>query len=786
MIKPIYKYTLKTLSWLIAIAILWFLSNQLLSNIAQFQPTAVFRFRPLIASLAILGLLAAILWWGIVWYRLIPAKERHKITVLQAIQIHLYSWLARYIPGKIAMLIGKVQASHKIGLSKRATLLSTAYEQLLQIASAVIVGSLLIGVAWYQNYGNLWAPSLMLFITFISIIGLHPRIFYPVANTILQKLGRQKLDQQLLPNFKSILSITSLYIIGQIINGISFFLLIKAVYPIMNQSILLVIGSYSLAGVIGIMAIIVPSGLGVKEGVITALLSTIIPTPIAIQLAILSRIVTILVDILLALILSLQWLLKQQHTQIWIERIIYSLGAIFLISLPLVYTGSYIDEYWHIFAGQDIIQTGKLAEIYTTGAYIRGSYVSIITGIIQNIIPNSLYAIKLIPISLSIIIWALWWQIAQKLIPNNPKFRIILFLLWISSPWLIVNHSYIRIYIFYELMIALAIWIALQIQNQSNKIWYLVSTLTTILYIAFAHYSFDHGAYLVLLFWLILISYQFITKANLQPSIKYKQIALSIIILISLSTKFVRRLITQLLTLDIEYGTPVSHIEFFIQSNTIISILIIIGLIIALFSKARIIAIPTIIIFSLHLLLPIEAQLIRTIFYILPSLYFFATLTLDKIIPDKPNPIITLISIITLAIIIQQTYPTQYWQAPQIPGEINYIDYQKAYTYIKQNCQDKPILETSPTPYLGQFYDIEAIPVITKIDRLQTDTLFYQDQGQWYVNYNQKPIITQINQVPDQYCWIQRQPSLGNYLETQNQPEKTQAIRLQQIQILIK
>jgi hypothetical protein len=786
MIKNIYKYIFKILSWLIAIAIIWFLGNQLLVNIDQFQPTAIFRFRPLIASLSVLGFIIAIIWWGIVWYILIPSKERHKVSFIQAIQIHLYAWLARYIPGKVAMLVGKVQASRKFGISKRATLFSTAYEQLLQIASAVIIGTLLVGLAWYEITGSIWGLVIMLTITTISIIRLHPKIFYPLANTILQKLGRQTLDPQLLHTFPKILSITSLYIIGQIINGVSFFLLIKAVYPIMNQSLVYIIGSYSLAGVIGIMAIVVPSGLGVKEGVLTALLSQLAPLPIAIQLSILTRIVSTLIDAIIAIILAINWLAQKHNLYIWLERSLYALGAVFLISLPLVYTGSYIDEYWHIFAGQDIIQTGKLAEIYTSGAYLRGSYASIITGIIQNIIPNSIYALKLIPISISILSWILWFKISQKLIPNNPIFRIIFFLLWISSPWLIVNHTYIRMYVFYELMIALAIWIALQIQNKSNKIWYIVTTLTIIIYTIFAYISFDNGAYLVLLFWLILVAYQFIAKPNLYPKRQYRQLSLLVLTIISLSIPFVQRLITQLFTLDVQYGTDISLIQFFNEQNTIISIFIIIGLIIGLYSQFRIIAIATIAIFSLHLLLPIEAQLIRTIFYLLPSLYFFAALSLSKIIPTQTKPIITIAIIVTLGIIIQQTYPPQYWQGPNIPGEINYIDYKKAYNYVQDNCQNKTILETSPTPYLGQFYGVEVKPVINNIEWLEQDRLFYQEQDQWYVNYNQQALITNTNKIPEKYCWIQRQPSLGNYLKSENIPAPQDIVNLQQIQILIK
>ena len=764
------KRILHGIIWIAVIAVLFFLTRRAFFTAGQVELEAFLRFRPTLFLVSAIGFLSAILWWGIVWYLLLPKKERNKISLLKALNIHLYAWLARYIPGKVAMILGKVQAGMQAGLSKRAVIISTGYEQLLQIASGVIVGSLLVGLAWFEVYGSVWGLAAMLGVSIVAILGLHPRIFYPVVNTTLIKLKRDPLDHTSIRSFSVLLKIVGLYSVGQIINGVSFFLLVKAVYPVMNESLFLLAGSYSLAGVIGILALIVPSGLGVREGVITALLSSILPISVAAQLAILARLVSIGVDGILGLILGGRWLSRKKFAVHWLEGIIYSLGAVFLLVLPLIYTGSYIDEYWHIFAGKDLFQTGSLAEIYTTGPYIRGSYVSVLTGIIQALVPGSLYTLKLIPIFVSFGIWVLWWDISRKLVPNNPWFRIVFFILWISSPWLILNHTYIRMYVFYELMLALAIWTTIRLWNVSTWKWYLYAGFLIIGYVGFLYLSFDLGGYMVLLSLLLGLGTTVFFKKDLPINKHWRQAGIILVIIIGMFTPFVQNKIQKLVSLDLKHGADSSYIEFFTQQQGLYLIIFAgAGVLFSLisFPKIRILAGGFLIMIGLHLLLPAEAQLTRSITYLMPVIYFFASLGLVGQLSTKSHLEIfgrTLFVVAFGFLLIVDSYPPNYWEGPYMYGEISYNDYAKAYNYVTNNCQDKPVFESSPTPYLGEFYGIEATPIVTRITWLETDTIFYEFEGEWYVNYNDTQVVTNLDKLPESYCWIRRSGSLANYL----------------------
>lgn len=54
--------------------------------------------------------------------------------------------------------------------------------------------------------------------------------------------------------------------------------------------------------------------------------------------------------------------------------------------------------------------------------------------------------------------------------------------------------------------------------------------------------------------------------------------------------------------------------------------------------------------------------------------------------------------------------------------------------------------------------------VITRTDWMETDNIFYQSEEEWYVNYNDTQVVTNLDNLPENYCWIRRMPSLGDYL----------------------
>jgi uncharacterized membrane protein YbhN (UPF0104 family) len=65
------------------------------------------------------------------------------------------------------------------------------------------------------------------------------------------------------------------------------------------------VGAYNLAGALGMATPILPSGIGVRDGVLLLLLTFVLPSEIAVALTVLSRLWSVIVDLLFYLLAAL-------------------------------------------------------------------------------------------------------------------------------------------------------------------------------------------------------------------------------------------------------------------------------------------------------------------------------------------------------------------------------------------------------------------------------------------------------------------------------------------------
>ena len=86
-----------------------------------------------------------------------------------------------------------------------------------------------------------------------------------------------------------LLKVIFFYGLNFIIFGIAFLIFINSIYPVAVSNYLFITGTTGGAGLIGLFAIFVPAGLGVREGVMVFTLSFIIPPAIAAVIALTSR-----------------------------------------------------------------------------------------------------------------------------------------------------------------------------------------------------------------------------------------------------------------------------------------------------------------------------------------------------------------------------------------------------------------------------------------------------------------------------------------------------------------
>jgi hypothetical protein len=204
--------------------------------------------------------------------------------------INAVSWISKYIPWKVAMIATKVLYLKKKWIPKKVSFISCLYEHAFQIISSFVL--CLPFIAYYFW----WTPqSHYVYLSWIAIIFwiliLHPIVFNRLINYGLSLLKKPLLNSWHFLSWKQIFWYTLWYAFSMILKWISFVFFVASITPISTfQEVIFYSFAWIFAWVIGILAIFTPNGIGVREWVLTALLTLLLPIELAILLSIWSRV----------------------------------------------------------------------------------------------------------------------------------------------------------------------------------------------------------------------------------------------------------------------------------------------------------------------------------------------------------------------------------------------------------------------------------------------------------------------------------------------------------------
>lgn len=193
--------------------------------------------------------------------------------------------IAKYAPGRIWYMLGRVYVGKQEKLSGPNLALSMVLETcLLLISSGILyfISTLLTGRFSAANI----ITCLALFV--MAIVLMIPAVLGWMANLALKVLKKPAI--KITVTFLQIVKLTP-WFWGLWLSQIAgFYLLVNSFYTIPASSIFTLASAYTLSWITGFVVIFTPGGLGVREGVMTLALSTIMPPAIAIAMSLISRV----------------------------------------------------------------------------------------------------------------------------------------------------------------------------------------------------------------------------------------------------------------------------------------------------------------------------------------------------------------------------------------------------------------------------------------------------------------------------------------------------------------
>ncbi len=227
---------------------------------------------------------------GVLWQEILKQKG-HKLTLKNLLFLWSFSELKRYAPGNIWSFLGRMFLFNKQGIDNKTIFKSLFYESQFITISGFLVSLLSLNFL----FTNLSLPS------FKYSIFSQPLIVLFIISLVLGFVFNKKLiGKQIFPNFKPLNVLYSVLIssLSLLCFGIGTYFAGASIYFLDPYYFLGFSGFFVFALLIGYLSIITPMGLGVREGVITIVLSKIMPLPSAIFISIFSRAIFVVSEII--------------------------------------------------------------------------------------------------------------------------------------------------------------------------------------------------------------------------------------------------------------------------------------------------------------------------------------------------------------------------------------------------------------------------------------------------------------------------------------------------------
>ena len=222
--------------------------------------------------------------------------------------VYFVGQLGKYLPGSLWSVLVQADIASHLKVPRRRT----AVTGLLALGLALLTG-LLVGLPaasfllTRQSSGFDW--WLLLGIPILVVLCV-PRLLNAIIDRMLRTMRREPLEQGL--STGAVIRAVVVFLLVWVCFGVHTLLLARAVagegaHPDLTVASMT---GYALSVSLGMLTIILPAGLGAREGLLTLILSTAMPTPAAAAVAIMSRFIVTIVDVLAALG---GWLYARSH-----------------------------------------------------------------------------------------------------------------------------------------------------------------------------------------------------------------------------------------------------------------------------------------------------------------------------------------------------------------------------------------------------------------------------------------------------------------------------------------
>ncbi|MGC0274928.1 hypothetical protein ACO0LV_18250 [Pseudactinotalea sp. Z1739] len=242
---------------------------------------------------------------GILWGRMVAHLGEIRVGLLESVRVHCLSWLLKYIPGQVGSVANKLAWAGSRNVSRSLTTLSFFYENAFLIIGSIIPPGLILLMLGSVELGE----GGVVVVTAASVVPLLLLTSRPIlrwgTNHVARRVFKREVPQAYFLGSAQALKYQLQYLVPRVVNGAGAVLIAISMFDVPVSDYIPLACAYIFAGAAGLLAVFVPSGVGVRESVFVLLSVAYLPVEQAIVLALAARLFATLGDGVVAVIYGL-------------------------------------------------------------------------------------------------------------------------------------------------------------------------------------------------------------------------------------------------------------------------------------------------------------------------------------------------------------------------------------------------------------------------------------------------------------------------------------------------
>lgn len=238
---------------------------------------------------------------GVLWGRMVGELGTFRPSAQEAVRVHCLSWLLKYVPGQVGSVVNKLAWAAERGVSKLLVTITFVYENAFLLISSILPPAVILLGAGALDLGDNYILLAIGSLIPLLLVTNGP-IFRLGTNILAKRTVKRTVPDEYFLRWAPAMKYQLLYLIPRAINGAGFILVTVSLLDVPTEYWLPLACAYIIAGGVGLLALFVPSGIGVREAVIVLLAAPFLPAEQAIVLALAARLYATLGDVVVAAI----------------------------------------------------------------------------------------------------------------------------------------------------------------------------------------------------------------------------------------------------------------------------------------------------------------------------------------------------------------------------------------------------------------------------------------------------------------------------------------------------